>query len=147
MDSCKLDRMENRKNIPRIGIGCVVEKGEKVLIGKRKGSHGEGVWAFPGGHLEFGESVEACAKRELREETGLEAISVHLGPWVENVFEGENKHYITILVYIEEYEGELRNVEPHKCEGWEWKDWDDLPHPLFPPIISLLEKSELLINT
>lgn len=78
---------------PRVGVGVVVIHGKKILLGKRKNSHGEGEWAFPGGHLEFGESVQECAKRELLEETGLVALSCKLGGWSSNIFNGE-KHYI-----------------------------------------------------
>src|SRR5271155_3580479 len=72
---------------PRIGVGCIVQHEGKVLLGKRKGSHGVGFWGFPGVHLEFGESVESCAKRELLEETGLTPLSLRLGSWVENIME------------------------------------------------------------
>lgn len=43
----------------------------KILIGKRKGSHGVGRYALPGGHLEAGESWRDCCLRELEEETGI----------------------------------------------------------------------------
>lgn len=126
------------KNIPRIGIAVLAEQKGKVLLGKRKGVHGASTWAPPGGHLEFGESVEACAKRELLEETGLKAISCTLGPWVENVMENENKHYITLFVSITQFTGDIQLLEPDKCEGWGWYSWDALPEPLFPSIASLI---------
>lgn len=56
---------------PKVGVGVIVLKEKKLLLGQRKGSHSQGEWAPPGGHLEFGEEVAACAKRELLEETGL----------------------------------------------------------------------------
>lgn len=125
---------------PRIGVGCVVLSEGKVLLGQRKGSHAKGCWGFPGGHLEFGESVEACATRELLEETGLKPLSLRLGPWVENLMENGQKHYITLFVFIDQFEGEPILREPDKCEGWEWFSWDNLPQPLFSPIPSLLAK-------
>lgn len=127
------------KRKPQIGVGVVVVKQGKVLLGKRKGSHGEGEWSFAGGHLEFGESVEGCASRELAEEAGLQAISLQLGPWTEDVMEID-KHYITIFAFVHTFEGEPKLLEPHKCEGWEWFDWNSLPSPLFMPIRSLIKK-------
>jgi 8-oxo-dGTP diphosphatase len=56
---------------PRVGIGVIILKNGRVLLGKRKSSHGTGTWHFPGGHLEFGESLEDCSRREVLEETGM----------------------------------------------------------------------------
>ena len=127
------------KAFPRIGVGIIVENAGKVLLGKRKGAHGAFTWALPGGHLEFGESVEGCAKRELLEETGLKVISSMLGPWVENVMENGKKHYITLFVHVDQFEGELQLLEPDKCEGWHWFSWNALPQPLFAPFDSLIK--------
>jgi 8-oxo-dGTP diphosphatase len=38
---------------PKVGVGIIVLQEGKVLLGKRKNSHGEGTWAFGGGHLEW----------------------------------------------------------------------------------------------
>ena len=59
---------------PKVGLGVCIVKDNKVLLGKRKGSHGAGTWSFPGGHLEFQETWEKCAKREVLEETGLKIL-------------------------------------------------------------------------
>lgn len=131
----------NEKERPRVGIAVFVEREKKVLLGLRKGAHGASTWATPGGHLEFGETVEACARRELFEETGLKVLDCLLGPWVENVMEEGKKHYITIFVRAEVLEGEPELREPDKCDGWQWFSWDALPHPLFPSIYSFLEKN------
>ncbi len=124
---------------PKVGVGVAVISEGKVLLGKRKGSHGEGCWSFAGGHLEFGETVEECAKREVWEETGLLATSILLGPWTNNVIEG-TKHYVTLFVFVDRFTGELELKEPHKCEGWHWFEWGQLPTPLFPPVAHLIEK-------
>lgn len=127
---------------PRIGVGVVVLNGEQVLLGKRKGAHGEGTWSFAGGHLEYGETIEACAARELQEETGLKALSMVAGPWTNDLIE-EGKHYVTLFVFVNRFTGKPQLLEPHKCEGWQWFHKDHLPDPLFPPIISLLKKVSL----
>lgn len=124
---------------PRVGVGVVVLKEDRVLLGKRKGAHGAETWSTVGGHLEFGETIEECAARELAEETGLTALSLRLGPWVNDVIE-DDKHYVTIFVFVDKFEGELQLLEPHKCESWHWCELGALPYPLFPPVTSLIKK-------
>jgi len=124
--------MEEKR--PKVGVSVIVVKDNKVLLGKRKGSHSAGVWSFPGGHLEFKESVEDCAKRETLEETGLLIEKFIVGPYTNDYFEKEDKHYITLFMIAKIDLGEPKNLEPEKCEGWEWFDWDNLPDELFAPI-------------
>lgn len=124
---------------PKVGVGVFVFKDGKVLLGKRKGSHGAGNWGPPGGHLEFGESAEGCAARELAEETGLKALSIQTGLWSNDVIDG-NKHYITLFAVVDRFEGEPQMLEPNKCEEWQWFSMNALPSPLFPPVITFFEK-------
>ncbi len=120
---------------PRVGVGVIVVRQGRVLLGLRKGSHGAGTWALPGGHLEFGESVERCAEREVREETGLEIQGLSRGPYANDLFEG--KHYVTLFVVAHSQAGEPRVLEPEKCSQWRWVHWQELPEPLFQPLASV----------
>ena len=110
---------------------------------KRKGSHGSGTWAVPGGHLEFGESFEEAARREILEETGLNIRNIRVGAVTNDYFENEQKHYATIWMISEYDSGEAAIMEPEKCDGLEWFDFDTLPSPLFLTWRQLL-KSEFL---
>jgi 8-oxo-dGTP diphosphatase len=122
---------------PRVGVGVLVIENGRVLLGKRKGSHGAGTWSAPGGHLEYGESIENCAEREVLEETGLRIRELQHGPFTNTVFEAEQKHYVTVFVLAKRESGVVETKEPEKCEGWEWFDWSNLPEPLFPPLEAL----------
>ena len=129
----------NNQERPKVGVGVAVLAEGMVLLGKRKGTHGSGLFAMPGGHLEYGETVEECAKRELFEETGLEATALELGTWTNDLLDGA-KHFVTLFVFVHAFTGELALKEPNKCEGWDWYHWHRLPMPLFQPILSMIDK-------
>lgn len=128
---------------PQVGVGVLLIQNGRVLLGKRKGAHGAGTWSAPGGHLEFGESIDACARREVREETGLEIHDLQHGPFTNNVFEADNKHYVTVFVVARPAGGEPQMLEPDKCEGWAWFEWAALPEPLFAPLATLYSQGYL----
>ncbi|WP_194848526.1 nucleotide triphosphate diphosphatase NUDT15 [Candidatus Neptunochlamydia vexilliferae] len=116
---------------PKIGVGALVLNEGKILLGKRIHAHGVGTWCPPGGHLEFGETPADCAARELEEETGLIAEEIFPGPWTNDIFETEGKHYVSLFMLVNKFQGVLELKEPDKCESWEWFSWDALPSPLF----------------
>lgn len=123
---------------PAVGVGIIVVRRGHILLGKRKGAHGAGTWAAPGGRLEFGESVVSCAERELREETGLRLGLVEPGPYTNDFFADVQQQYLTAFVVARNSTGDPRVMEPHKCDGWAWFRWDQLPTPLFAPMRSLV---------
>jgi 8-oxo-dGTP diphosphatase len=137
----------------RVGVGVIVRRDGRVLLGLRAGSHGSGTWALPGGHLEFGETPEQCACREVLEETGLQIQSLQRAPWTSDHFESLGRHYLTVFIVADvvgDLAGDLaghatgdalrheaRRMEPDKCLRWDWFAWADLPEPLFEPLRSL----------
>lgn len=132
-------------NRPKVGVSLILKnKDNQILVGKRKGSHGEGSWAFPGGHLEFREEPLECGLRELEEETGVKKEDVLLCKeigFTNDIFEKEGKHYITIfLELLIKDNTKIYNMEPEKCEEWVWKKIEDLEEPLFIPVKNYLKK-------
>lgn len=126
------------KNRPKVGVGVCIVKNGKVLLGQRLNAHGAGSWSFPGGHLEYAESWEECANREVSEETGLKIGNVVFAAATNDIFEAENKHYVTIYMKAEWSAGDPEILEPEKMIKWQWFNWDDLPEPLFIPMQNLL---------
>ena len=99
----------------------------EVLIGKRKGSHGEGIYSVPGGHLEFGETYKEGCSRELEEEIGVSFDLYTPIGFSEDFF--KEKQYTTLYFQAENVNPNIniQNLEPDKCEGWEWVKIKDLP--------------------
>lgn len=130
------------KNRPKVGIGVFVVRDNKILLGKRINAHGEGSWSLPGGHLEFNESWEQCAERETLEETGLKIRNIRFAAVTNDIFAKEEKHYITLFMISDYESGEVRIMEPDKCEKWEWFEWNEktLPEPLFIPLQNLIKQ-------
>jgi len=109
-------------------------------MGKRKGTLGGGTWALPGGHLEMGETFEECVTREIFEETGLEVQNIKFITAQNNIFDdGISRHFVTLLFSADWKSGEPKNLEPDKCERWEWFTWGDFPEPLFIPTKNFIE--------
>ena len=123
---------------PKVGIGVMIVKDGKVLLGKRKGSHGAGEYAWPGGHMEYMESFEGCAKREVREETGMEIENIRFLRLL-NLKDYAPKHYVDIGLIADWKGGEPRIIEPDKIERWDWYEMDKLPDPLFSTIPTYFE--------
>lgn len=121
-----------------IGIGVVIVHNDRVLLGKRTSALGQGTWAPPGGLLEFGESFEDCARREVLEETGLEVGDIQQGPTTNDMFSPQ-KQGVTVFMFAEYVGGEPKVMEPSKCESWKWFDVDQLPEPLFLPFASFVQ--------
>jgi 8-oxo-dGTP diphosphatase len=122
--------MEEQETHTRVGIGVMIFKDNKILLGKRKGKHGAGEYAFPGGHLEFMESFEDCARRETREEAGIEIKNIKfVAVGNTNVF--VPRHYVHLGLIADWAAGEPQLLEPDKSEGWAWYGLDELPEPLF----------------
>ncbi|MBI3335690.1 MAG: NUDIX domain-containing protein [Candidatus Portnoybacteria bacterium] len=123
----RIKKIENER--PKVGIGVLIFNNGKVLLGKRKGSHGAGFYSVPGGHMEWGESFADTVRREMREETGLEVKDIRLVCVLNNIVEG--KHYVNVDFACEVIKGEPKLCEPAKCEGWGWYDINALPKPMF----------------
>ena len=119
------------KNQTNVGVAVLVEKDSLFLLGKRSkvNMHGVGTWCSPGGHIEFGESPQDTARRETLEETGVKIKNVVFMGITNDVFEKENKHYITLWFAADYASGEVR-LNP-EFDELDWFNWNHFPKPLF----------------
>lgn len=129
-----------------VGVGVVIRRDGKLLLGKRRGSHGAATWGLPGGHLDPGETIEECARRETAEETGLQIASTANIGFTNDIFEAENRQYVTLFVEAVDPGGTPQLLEPDKCESWEWFSPDQLPEDLFIPFQSFVSQGHLTVD-
>lgn len=119
---------------PKVGVGVMIQnEGGEVLLGLRHGSHGEGEWSFPGGHVDFGETLFESAVREAKEETGLEVVACELVSVSDDFryIETSGKHYVTIGIRATYQDGTPKAIEPDRFFEWRWFDLNNLPDNLF----------------
>lgn len=128
---------------PRVGTAMIVTREDKVLLMKRKGPHGTGTWSTPGGHLDFGESLEDCAAREAKEEVGVDVFDIRFRAVTNDIFAADGKHYITIWLEGRPV-GEPRIVSEAEVAEIGWFAWNALPEPLFLPLENFVKKENYL---
>ena len=128
-----------------VGIGVYIlnEKNE-LLIGLRKSKHGNGTWSPPGGKLDFAESFENCGIRETKEECNLDlkAEDLQILGVTNDIYESEDKHFVTIHLFTKIYSGNVKVNEPDKCELWKWTSLDNLPKNMFLSAKNFLENNK-----
>ena len=132
-----MDQPHNKK--VGVGFGVMLIKGEKILLGKRHVDpnkadselHGEGTWTMPGGKLEYGESFEEGAKREVREETSIRLNKVRV--FCVNNDKNDFAHFVTIGLLADDFDGEPEVTEPDEIVEWGWFEFGNLPTPMYFP--------------
>src|SRR5436190_15040150 len=118
--------MAEEKKKVGAGLGVILIKSEKILLGKRNPDpdkadsafRSAGEWCLPGGKIEFGETFEEGAAREVKEETGIEikdpeVISVHN-------CKNEFAHFMTVGLVAKKWKGEATLMEPDEITEWKW---------------------------
>jgi ADP-ribose pyrophosphatase YjhB (NUDIX family) len=135
----------NRREYPErpwVGIGAVVLRGNQVLLVRRGRPPRLGEWSLPGGGQRLGETAEACARRELLEETGIEAGPLRLLAVVDAITEGEPgrgpRFHYTIIDFAGEWQTGTARPGGDVTEAL-WADLDALdPYGLWPEALRVI---------
>lgn len=116
-----------------VGMGAMVFNDEgRVFLAQRgpKAKNERGCWEFPGGSVEFGETLVAAIRREFREEYDMQIELVELLDVSDHILPDEGQHWVSPTFIARHTAGEPRIVEPEKCTAIGWFALDALPKPL-----------------
>lgn len=104
---------------------CVIHDNSKILLGMKKKGFGVGRWNGFGGKVEEGETIENGAKRELKEESCLEAIDIDKRGIIEFEFENDPKILEVHIFSVKNFNGEIKETDEMKPE---WFDIYKIPY-------------------
>jgi ADP-ribose pyrophosphatase len=109
-------------SVPRAAVGAVVIEEGKVLLVKRKHPPKKGKWAIPGGSVNLGETLQAAAEREIKEETGLDIKAgepVHTFDLIERDSNGNIRfHYVVVDLHGDYLSGTIQPADDVSEAGW-----------------------------
>lgn len=110
-----------------VSAGLIFRSGQLLITQRHAGDPLGGLWEFPGGKREPGESFEQCLKRELREELGVEVS-------VGELFERVTHSYGDKTVHLQFFLCQLSTGEPQPldCAALKWVSREELPTHAFP---------------
>jgi 8-oxo-dGTP diphosphatase len=94
---------------------CYVIQNDRVLMLLRNKEPNKGLWIAPGGKLEFDESPQECALRELAEETGLQGHHPQLRGIITEVSPRDDYQWLIFIFVVHQVTGDLTNCELLDC--------------------------------
>nr|QIJ31369.1 chloroplast Nudix1 [Tanacetum cinerariifolium] len=137
-----------KSRVPEVGVTVFIVKDDKILLGRRGSTLVVGnSFHLPGGHLEYGESFEECATREVKEETGLDINNLKVVTIVNHVLADIHAVVVYMRANLSDPNQTPQTIEPQRCEGWDWYDLENLPEPMFQPLKELLQAGSFNIFT
>lgn len=117
-------------------VSGVLQNEDQLLLCLRKNTtHYADYWAFPVGHVEFGENTVDALRRELFEEIGIQLLDCER---LITLYDNEQKIRHAVFK-VTEWRGEIENREPELCEQVQWFPLKALPQPLTPACLSIVE--------
>ena len=121
-------------------VATLIIKNEQILLGRRFEDEQFTCWQCPGGYLQRGETIEQAAKRLCLHKAGLAIQRLRSGSYSNNIFSNSH-HTVTLYIVAEDYH--IKNQALYKDEKaqWSWFALDELPEPLFLPLVKVLESS------
>jgi len=130
---------------PKVGVGVLVIRDNKILLGDRRNPDGTRHWTVPGGKMEFCESFEQCALREIEEEIGLKIELIDRTPIAVTNDIHVSNHYVTLFLRAKYVSGDPEVKEKQTFNSWKWFSLDNLPEPLSITVSNLIKETKKII--
>lgn len=105
----QLEPDENIWHNPAVAVNVIVEDKRKILLIKRRFEPFKGLWSLPGGYVEYGETVENAAKREVKEECGLDIQPSRIVGVYSELERHPWKHAIAICYAAKKVKGQIKS--------------------------------------
>ncbi|MGC9312752.1 MAG: NUDIX hydrolase [Sediminispirochaetaceae bacterium] len=105
-------------------VGALIESNGRLLLEKRNHDPFNGLWCIPGGHIDYGESVEKALIREVREETGLQVINYSFFNYYTEYYDELNWHAVA-LIFVVYTTGSLK-MQPEEVQELRWFTKEEL---------------------
>jgi mutator protein MutT len=116
-----------------VGVGAIIRDDQgRVFLAKRgpQAKNERGLWEFPGGAVEFGETLRDALAREIREEYGIVIRVEDLLTVTDHILPDERQHWVSPSFICRILEGTPAILEPEKCSAIGWFAPDEMPDDL-----------------
>ena len=116
-----------------VGVGAILVNEEgRIFLARRgpKAKNEQGLWEFPGGSVEFGETLAEALQREMYEEYGIKVSVGELVDVVDHILPQEHQHWVSPTFICQIISDEAYIREPEKCTEIGWFGVDQIPDDL-----------------
>jgi 8-oxo-dGTP diphosphatase len=120
----------------------ILRNQNQILMSKRfQTGYMDGLYSFPAGHVESGETFTEAIIRESKEEINIDLANsdiklVHITQRI------QDQERIDAFFVATNWDGEIKNLEPEKCDDLSWFDLDNLPDNIIPYLKTVIKNIE-----
>ena len=143
--------MENETPSPIVGAFILNDKNELLLF---KCTKWKNLYSVPGGHVEYGETIEQAVKREIKEETNIDINFIEVFNVQDNIFDPnyiKKKHLIFLDCLCEPLTLDIK-LDNRELIDWRWFKIDEVlsseevPNSVKEPVLKLIKKLKITMD-
>ena len=132
-------------SLPVLGVIAVMVEDDRALLVQRSKQPDAGLWGFPGGHVELGETVAEAALRELREETGIIGTAGGVLDVVDVIVtsgDAVTTHYALVAISVQFVSGTVMAADDARdARWWQIETLASTPPPMSAGVMELVHQA------